>query len=146
MCPGLQSLSITEICVSAGKEALKRELNLKAPRHFSMRSKTRRTEPLIQWFMRKARKLFSSAKNKVRRVFLDSCKGCTISISTKDESPSEKKSEYSLFLKTDLSIIWVLWHFLCLKFALRLSFMFDAGKGAHILPMQLLLSQVYACY
>ena len=75
-----QSLRVTEFRASVGKDVLKQ--GSKVPNRFSRRSKTRRTAPLVQRFMRKARKSFSFVKNSVRRDFLESLEECTVSIST----------------------------------------------------------------
>ena len=52
------------------------------PRCFFRWSKTRRTVPFVQRFIRKVRKSFSFGKKKVSSVFLDSREEWTVSIST----------------------------------------------------------------
>ena len=107
----------------------KTERNSSVPIRFSRRSNTRRTAPAVQRFMRKARNSFSCVKNIVSRVFFDSLEECTVSISTNEVSSRSQKSLYSLLLKTERSLICVLWHFLGLKEAFRFKSMFRAVKS-----------------
>lgn len=69
---------------------------------------------------------FFMTKNMVRSVFFDSLEEWTVSISTKEERPRERKSLYSRSVKTSLSVICALWHFLGLKRTLRLRSTFLA--------------------
>ena len=104
----------------------------KVPIRFSRRSKTRRTAPFVHRFIRKARKSFSLVKNIVSKVFFDSLDDVRYPFEHSLLDRGNKSRDITGCVKTALSVICVLWHFLGLKWTFRFRSMLRAVKESLI--------------